>query len=189
LVRDLERRGREAEERRRSAAGAARRTHALDALEHAAADEHPLQVRRRDVVAECGHVYLAQLRDSEHGRREREADVRVGELASQPRLGRGHELVVVIARGRPRAGELAVRGHEAEVDGRERAVGLEAGLELLAVGEGGHVDQPGERIAERFAPSHPDTTGERLEAPVAHAQHDADDGVPSRIGHGFRLGV
>src|SRR5437763_1913174 len=70
----------------RAAAGPPGGAHALDALEHAAADEDALQVRRRDVMPERRDVDLPQLGDRELPRREREADVRVRELGPQARL-------------------------------------------------------------------------------------------------------
>ena len=87
-------------------AGAARCAEAaLDAFEHAAAEQHTLQVRRRDVVSERRDVHLAQLRDRERRRCEREADVRVGELRPQARL-RGRDDRGVVARRAAAAGSL-----------------------------------------------------------------------------------
>src|SRR5918996_5546404 len=83
LVRDLEVVGREAEDGGRASPGAARRAGLPRWLEQPAADEHTLEVGRRDVVAERRTVDLAELGDRERGRCEREADVRVRELPPQ----------------------------------------------------------------------------------------------------------
>ena len=117
LVRHLEPLRREAEERRRPAAGTARRAQPLDPLEHPASNEHALQVRRRHVVPERRDVDLAQLRDRERRRREREADVGVRELRAQPRLRGRDEL----APGRAAApGRSASRRRRARPPGRDR---------------------------------------------------------------------
>ena len=154
LVGHLEPLRREAEERRRAAAGTARRPHALDTLEHAPADEHALQVRRRHVVPERSDVDLAQLRDRERRGREREADVRVRELRAEPRLGRGDELRMV---GRQRGLASASRRRRARRPGaRPRyAVAIRPSrsrrrLELLDVCERGDVERPRERRRERL---------------------------------------
>ena len=86
-VGDLERPVAEPEDLGRAAAGAAGRAPLARRVDHAAALEHPAQVRRRDLVAECGDVDLAQLGEREGRRREREAGVRVREL--RPAAARG----------------------------------------------------------------------------------------------------
>src|SRR5437868_10654181 len=84
LVGNLELAGAEAVERRGAAARAARLSPAAGRLQEAAANEDALEVRRRDLVAERGGVDVAELREREVGRREREARVRVGQLGAQP---------------------------------------------------------------------------------------------------------
>src|SRR5436190_10546886 len=84
LVRDLEALRAEPVERGRPAARAARLSPLARRREHAPAEEHALEVRRRDVVPERGDVDLAQLRQREARRGEREARVRVRELRAQP---------------------------------------------------------------------------------------------------------
>src|SRR5438093_5520497 len=75
LVGDLEAPAAEPEERRRTAAGAARRAPLAGRLEQAAPQQHPLEVRRRDLVPERGRVELPKLGDRERLRREGEAEV------------------------------------------------------------------------------------------------------------------
>ena len=65
LVRHLEPLGGEAEERGRAAARAARGAPLADPLQDAAPEQHTLQVRRRDVVAQRRDIDLAQLGDRE----------------------------------------------------------------------------------------------------------------------------
>ena len=89
----------EAEERSRTAARRAGGAPAAGGLEHVPPQEDALQVRRRDVVAERGGVDLAELRDREGLRCEREARVRVGQLRVQP-LARGERDLAVVERRR-----------------------------------------------------------------------------------------
>ncbi len=72
----------EPEDLRRPAAARPGAPPLADRRDGAAALEHPAQVRRRDVVPEGGDVHVAQLPERERPRGEREADVRVGELAA-----------------------------------------------------------------------------------------------------------
>ena len=87
--------GREAEEGRRPAAGAARLPSLARCLEQPAPDEHTLEIRGRHVVAQCGRVEVAQLAERERVRRERETDVRVRELRPQPFSARERDRPVV----------------------------------------------------------------------------------------------
>ena len=109
-----------------------------------------LQVRRRHLVAERGDVDLAQLGERERRRREREAGVRVGELAAKALARREDDLAVVEGGGgqvldRMPAGvvrhvRVEAELDEAEVGGRElpcrgsRSWSL-VGRELLEVGD------------------------------------------------------
>ena len=88
------------------AAGPAGGAPLADPLQDAAAKEHALEVRGRDVVAQRGDVDLAELRDRECVGREREAEVRVGELGAQARPRSGDQLVLV-RRRRRRPGDAA----------------------------------------------------------------------------------
>src|SRR5207245_3074635 len=119
-------------------------------LEDAAPQEHALQVRRRDLVAERRGVEVAELGDREGRRREREAEVRVRELRAEPgAAGERHAAVVEGECGegvhrKPRCvgGELGIRvaRDEAEKSGRELPLARMTGrvaqaLEPLEVGE------------------------------------------------------
>src|SRR5439155_1780524 len=95
LVRNLELRRVEPEHGGRAPAAAAWRALLARALDHAATQEDALQVGRRDVVPERGGVELAQLRDRELRRRQREADVRVRELCAQALTARERDRAVV----------------------------------------------------------------------------------------------
>ena len=76
-------------------AGPARVAAAARRHERTAADEHALEVRRRDVVAERRRVDVAELVQREGRRREREADVRVRQLAAQAVARRVDDRAVV----------------------------------------------------------------------------------------------
>src|SRR5439155_17498115 len=65
LVGDLERARLEAEEGGRPAAGGARRAVLAGVGQDAPAEQHALQIRRRDLVAQRRHVPLPPLRDRE----------------------------------------------------------------------------------------------------------------------------
>src|SRR5262249_46945411 len=95
LVCDLQLPRAEAHDRRRAAAASARGTPLTRGLDHPAAQQHALQVRRRDVVAERRSVEVPELRDRALRRREREADVRVRELCAQPLAPCEGDLAVV----------------------------------------------------------------------------------------------
>src|SRR5439155_6914730 len=83
LVGDLERARLEAEKGGRASARGAWRAVPAGVGEDAAAEQHALEVRGRDLVSERRDVEVAQLGDGERLGREREADVRVGELRSE----------------------------------------------------------------------------------------------------------
>jgi hypothetical protein len=95
LVSHLELPQAEAEDRRRAAAAWAWSTAIARCLDHASAQQHPLQVRRRNVVPERGGVKIAELGDRELRRCEREADVRVRELCAKPLAAGERDLAVV----------------------------------------------------------------------------------------------
>ena len=115
-------------------------------------------------MPERGGVEVAQLGERERGGREREADVRVGELAAQA-LARGEHDLGVVERQRRQVvddvpggvgGQLRidVGGDEAEKGGGELAVGSGAGRarsspELLEMGDLADVDLRCELAADR----------------------------------------
>src|SRR5512146_2623518 len=103
-------------------------------------------------MAERRDVELAQLRDREHLRCEREAEVRVRELRAQPRLRRGQELALFQRcprpDGAPVAVELGAGTGKPEVHRCERAVAEDARLELLEMGERADVDGALERARQ-----------------------------------------
>src|SRR5437762_2149659 len=148
LVRDLEPRRAEAEDRRRTAATPAGAAPLAGCLDDAAAKQDALEVRGRHVVSERGPIKLAELRDRELRRREREADVRVGELRAQA-LAAGQRDLAVVERHRWQLRHRMPGGvrwqlrvdagrDEAEVCGRDLplarvAVGVAESLELLEV--------------------------------------------------------
>ena len=97
---DLEPARAEAVERRGAAAGAAGIAPPARRLEHVPSQEHPLQVRRRDLVAERRDVEIAQLGDRERPAaraRRRRSCTRACRAAARGRRGRAR-------RGRRRAG-------------------------------------------------------------------------------------
>src|SRR5689334_8502337 len=170
LIGYLEAPGAEAEDRRRSAAAAAGGAALARRLDHAPAQQDALEVRRRDVVPEGGGVELAELRDRERPRREREADVRVRELCPQALAASKRDLAMIERQlGQSRDGmpgrvlrELGIqpRWDEAEVRRRDLpfarvSSGIAERLQLLEVGDFAHVDLCGEvladRLLERFA--------------------------------------
>src|SRR5207253_646934 len=102
----------------RTAAARARRTPCTGRLDHCASDENPLEVRRGDRVRERGGVEIAELRERELVRREREADVRVRELRPQPLAAREDDRAVVERERRQAIGRLP------------RCVGREPGVEF-----------------------------------------------------------
>src|SRR5207248_295109 len=116
-------------------------------------------------------VDLAQLRDGERVRGEREADVRVRELCAETGARGADELPLVRRAGNGRVGKLPLGRDEAEVGGGERSVAQDARLELLDVGECLHVDEPGERTLERLAASALDASQEWLEPTLTNTQH------------------
>src|SRR5436309_12767466 len=170
LVRDLEPRRAEAEDRRRTAATPAGAAPLAGCLDDAAAKQDALEVRGRHVVSERGRIELAELRDSELRRREREADVRVGELRAQA-LAAGQRDLAVVERHRWQLRHRMPGGvrwqlrvdagrDEAEVRGCDlplsrMAARIAEGLELLEVGDFADVDLrrqvPENRSFERFA--------------------------------------
>ena len=129
LVGDRELAAAEAEERGGTSAAAARLAALARRLEHVAAQQHALEVRRRHVVTESRGVEVAQLRDRERLGCEREAGVRVRELRAQALASGEHDRAVVERGGReavdgmPRGvvGEpgIGVGRHEPEVRRRE----------------------------------------------------------------------
>src|SRR5205814_5851968 len=122
LIGELEARGREAEGRGRPAAESSGRAAALDALEHAPPHQHALKVGGGNVVAQGRDVDLAQLRDGERVRGEREADVRVRELCAETGARGADELPLVRRAGNGRVGKLPLGRDEAEAGGGERSV-------------------------------------------------------------------
>src|SRR5471030_2866940 len=130
----------------------------------------PLQVRRRDIVAERCAVEATELRDRECVRRQREAGVRVRELRTEPLPAREHDRAVVerqlrqLVDGMParvaRYRRVEIARDEAEICSRQLpaqgiALGVAARLELLEMGELLDVDLGGEmtpdRLLERLA--------------------------------------
>ena len=124
-------------------------------LEQPAAEEHPLQVRRGDVVSERGGIDLAELRDRERLRRECEADVRVRQLRAEPLAARQRDRAVVERHARELVDGVPARvwrddrvertGEEADVCRRELplarvALRIAPRLELLEVREAADVD-------------------------------------------------
>src|SRR5262249_37250983 len=170
LVGDLQPLRAEAEQGAWPTAGRPGRTSAACRDEHVAADEHALEVRRRDVVTERGAVDVAELRDGELRRRERERDVRVRELRAQPVAARSDECRVVESRRREAIDAMpgSVRGDcgtnvardETEVGRRELplvrdAIRIAERLELLEMCNVADVDLrfelPTDRFLERLA--------------------------------------
>ena len=98
-------------------------------LENAASHEHALEIRRGEVVAERGRVDVAELAQRECLRREREADVRVGELRPQSVAARKRDRAVVEREPGQAVDGMPVRvlrqrgidpeRHDPEVGGRE----------------------------------------------------------------------
>src|SRR5581483_7870957 len=211
LVRDLQLPPPEAVEGGGAAARRAGLAACAGRLEHPPAEEHALEVRRRDLVAERRAVEVAELRDRERRGCEREPDVRVRELAAQPLAGREHDAVVVEGEHRQVVdsvparvrgeGGVGVARDEAEVGGRElapRRVALRVAqrLELLEVRELADVDLRGEVAADRglerlggaeLAARERPAAGARVERPLpqehleAAAAH-AEDGGEDGVG-------
>ena len=102
LVGDLEVGRAEAEDLRRPSARAAGGRRSPVGDEHAAPQEDALEVGRGDLVAERRRVEVAELRDGEGLGREREAEVRVGELRAQA-LAAGERERAVVEGGRRQA--------------------------------------------------------------------------------------
>ena len=138
----------EAEKRGGPAAGPARLTPLAGRLEHTAAHEHALKVRRRDVEAERCGVDVTELAEGERLGREREADVRVRELGPEPLAPGERDRAVVEGELRQPVDFVPVRvlgenridaeRHDAEVRGRElpllgMPVRIAPRLELLEV--------------------------------------------------------
>ena len=134
-------------------------------LEEPAAQQDALEVRRRHRVAERGRVQIAQLRHREGRRREREAEVRIRELAAQALAG-GHQDRLVVVRERRQLVErvparvrrqrrVGVARDEPEERGRELPVrrvppGVAARLQLLEVRHLPDVDLGREVSAHRL---------------------------------------
>src|SRR6187401_1246728 len=154
-VGDRELRVAEAEDLRRSSAGATRGSALAGLLDHGAALEHAPEVRRRDVVPERRDVDLAKLREREGRRCEREPGVRVRELPAEPLAAREHDLAVVEGGRRQLVDRVPLRVggdarvepelDEPEVGGRELpaarvASGIAVRAELLEVRDLADVD-------------------------------------------------
>ena len=167
--------------------------------------EHALEVRRRDVVAERRRVDVAELVEREGRRREREADVRVRQLAAQP-VARRVDDRAVVERGRGKVVDrcqLVSAGHrgvdaerdEAEVGGRDLPLDrvparVAVGRHLLQVRDLGEVDLRREVAADRrleglvrreHAAGERPGAGERLERPLP--EQCLQDAVP-HLEHG-----
>ena len=155
----------ETKHRRRSTAAAPRLSSLARRLEHAAPQQDPLEIRRRDVVPERGEVERAELGHRERLGREGEADVRVGQLRAKAISARERDRLVVERERRGavdrvptcigRDGRVDVGGDEAQVRSRELpfpriALRVAAGLELLEVGELPDVDLRCEVAADRL---------------------------------------
>src|SRR5439155_15154869 len=134
-------------------------------IEDVAADEHALEVRRRDLVAERGGVEVAELRDREQRRREGEADVRVRQLRAETVASRVDDLSM-IERDRRQSVDRMPRGvagkfgievarHEAEVSRCElplarNALRFAQRLQLLEVRELADVHLRGQVAPDRL---------------------------------------
>ena len=165
--------------------------------QHAAAEQHALEVRGRDVVPERRRVQVAELRDRERRRREREAEIRVGELRAQAlaagerRSRRGRRRSAGARRpgasACPRVRPGRARWDEPEVGGRHPpALRVGARLQLLEVRELADVDLRGEvppdRALERLGGVEP-PAGQRPPArrTVARARRQSSTcSAPSR---------
>jgi L-aspartate oxidase len=142
---------------------------AADGFDRSAAEENALEVRRRDLVPERRFVDVAQLGQREVLRGEREADVRVRELAAQAITAREDDLPVIEGRrgqyihampGRiGRDSWIEAERDEPEIRGRELpVVGVPRGVapraELLQVRDLADVDLrrevPENRVLERL---------------------------------------
>jgi enoyl-CoA hydratase len=140
---------------RRAAAGRGGARGRRGRLDDLAAGEDPLEVGGADRVAERGRVDVAQRGDRERGGRQREADVRVGQLGAQPFPARDDDRAVV-ERGRGQGVDrvpfgvgrdvrVGVGGHQGQVGGGQHAAprvpgGIAAGFQLLHVRDVGDVD-------------------------------------------------
>ena len=126
-----------------------------DGLDRAAPEEDALQVRGRDLVSERRLVDVAELGERERRRCQREADVRVRELATEPVATREDDRAVVerglregVDRVPGRVGRytrIEPQRHEPEVCGRElpprgMADRVAPRPELLEVRDLAHVD-------------------------------------------------
>ncbi len=95
------------------------------------------------------------------------------------------------ARARQSPSTRRVGVGETEIRGREPSVAQEPRLQLLDVRERRDVERARERGGERLARRHPGlgqppVCEQHLEAPLVRTKGDAEHGVGSRIGHGFR---
>ena len=159
------RRAAEAVDLGRTPARAARLAPRAGRLEHVAAQEHALQVRRRDVVAERGGVEVAQLGERERrpararSRRSCRRACRAGARARRARSRRGRTPARAGRRRRARRCRRAAPDRRPAGTSPRKAVassrwlGCRSGLaprpELLEMGDLADVDLRGELAADR----------------------------------------